>query len=241
MNSEEPPLENRESRRSPPPERKIIGWALALFAANLVCVLMLAARHATPENLHGFFDVIIFACILAAASFAMIRLIFYHPYRLLDLMVMVLVLSGGMKAAIESVRAIHAYYLNSESLRPESRPEPVMYAEACLLVGCVLMSGASLGLRHCRLLQINSPLRRAIVLSAGMLVFPAPLALFGIPLYLLDGFLNGKSGSLNANLWIVLLAAAFIATLINASLILKTIVLKTQNVAQESSWRGKEK
>jgi hypothetical protein len=49
--------------------------------------------------------------------------------------------------------------------------------------------------------------------------------------------LRDKAASVDAPGWIVALALAFVATVVNALLALKTIVLKTESAAQEQAWR----
>src|SRR5262249_16196287 len=119
-------------------------------------------------------------------------------------------------------------------------PSAVFLTEFCVLTGCVLLSGAALGLRHCRLLNIDSPVKRGIVLAFGMVALPSVIAVFAIPLYLLNKILSNKPIGDDVYGWGVALALSFAATVVNGILALKTIVLKTEIGVREQAWRGKQ-
>src|ERR1043165_2096720 len=194
------------SAAASPPERRFLRWGANVFAANVLCVLMLAGRAASPERLRGYFDILVFVCLVGGASFAVIRLMFVYPYRLLDLVVIVMVLSLGMKYAIDGARFFqhtewYEKFLSGSPPNPgaaqqESEgPSAQAMAEWCIVTGCVLLAGAALGLRHCRLLNADGPLKRAAVLACGMVVIPAPVGLVAVPPFFLKRYLRDKAAA----------------------------------------------
>ncbi len=246
---DEPPPDAEAGEETAPqsPERKILIWVAILFGTNLLCLLMLAARSEGPANMRGYFDVAIFSCLLSVATFAVVRFMFLYPFRLLDLLVMVVTLSIGMKGAIAMAHWIrYAQYRDvfanpgtpSFSQIPDASLS-VLYVESCMLTACILMGGAALGLRNCRLLKIESPLKRAAVLVFGMAALPAPVGLVTIPFYLLHKLVTEKQTSADSLDWIAALAFSGIAALSNASFSIRTMALNTQNSTQESKWREK--
>lgn len=243
------PMDDEAGEETAPksPERKILIWVAILFGTNLLCLLMLAARSESPPQMRGYFDVGIFSCLLSVATFAVVRFMFLYPFRLLDLVVMVITMSLGMKGAIAAAHWIrYAQYRDvfpnpgtpSFTQIPDASLS-VLYVESCMLTACILMGGAALGLRNCRLLKIESPLKRAIVLIFGMAALPAPLGLVTIPFYLLHILMTEKQTTTDALGWIAALVFSGIAALANASFSIRTMALNTQNLTQESKWREK--
>lgn len=214
------------------PERQIAFAAVIIVAANLVCLLLLAARAESTPQARGFFDIGILACVLGVATYGIARFMFLFPFRLLDLLVMVITLAFGMKGAIEAVR----WY---EGERGAASGWP-LYAEACMLTGCVLLGGAAMGLRNCRILHVERPLRRAIVLVFGILYLPAPITLVLTPFHLLHALLTAQQTTLDSLAWIVALIFSAVVTVANSAFSIKSMALKTENASQESAWKNQD-
>jgi hypothetical protein len=229
-NDDLPPAETHDAAPHSIPERQIALAVAIVFAANIVCLLLLAARAESAPQSRGFFDIGILACVLGVATYGIARFMFLFPFRLLDLLVMVVTLALGMKGAIEGVR-----WFESERVDATGWP---LYAEACMLTGCVLLGGAAMGLRNCRMLNVETPLKRAVVLVFGMLYLPAPITLVLTPFHLLHALLTAHQTSLDSLGWIVALFFSAVITASNSFFSLKTMALKTENATQESAWKN---
>lgn len=230
---EELPDERESTRVYLAPERKIFVWLLIIFGVNFVCLLLLAARANSPETLRGYFDVGIFACMTGVAILGIVRVMFLFPFRLLDLLVMVATLGFGMKGAIEI-----AHWVQRLQLRMFSEmPGPALMAEICILVGCIMTGGAAMGLRNCRTLNVESPIRRAIVLIFGMMALPAPIGLVTIPAYLASAFMSQPHTSISSLIWMVAMLFCALITVSNSLFSIRGMALKTENATQESAWR----
>jgi len=235
--------ENPESEPQPAaPERAITTWAVVLIGATVVSALMLAARAESPPDVRGFFDIAIFAGVIGVASFAIVRLLFVYPFRLLDLMMIVIVLSLGMKGAIEAAHAwryAQEQWLPKPSQRAHATQMYILYAESCMITGCVMLGGAVMGLRHCRLLAIDSQLKRNATILCAMVSLPALAALILIPIKLLNNLVTERNTSRESLTLICALLFSFVATLANAAMALKTIALTAENAGREGKWREK--
>jgi len=236
MNSDDvTPVDDENELPPPAPERKILVWVAIVFAANVLCLLMLAARSNSSPELRSYFDVGILSCIIGVAILGIARVMFMFSFRLLDLFVMVVTLAVGMKGAIEGVR-----WLRGQHLRVFSDiSEWALYAEACLIVGCALIGGAAMGLRNCRTLKVESPAKRALILVFGMMAFPAPIGLFTIPFHLLNQLLSTQETSLSSLAWIAALIGSAVITVSNSMFSIRGMALTTQNHTQETKWQEK--
>ncbi len=238
---------HESGRAKQAPERKLLFWAAIVFGTNMPTLPADAGR---PLGRSGGDARIFRRGDLRAADQERRRSrssasCFSYPFRLLDLLVMVIALSAGMKGAIDAARLIRRsqwgwLFVNSDASNVVHAPENstyILFAEACMVTACVMMGGAALGLRHCRLLKIESPLKRGIVLVFGMAALPAVAGLVVIPFHLLSGLIADKQATPESLGWIGALLFSFAATCANAALAIKTIALTTQNSLPDGKWR----
>ncbi|MEI6235186.1 MAG: hypothetical protein WCT04_19180 [Planctomycetota bacterium] len=213
------------------PEQKLAVWFGVIFGANMICLLLLAARSSSTTPIRGWLDVGIFTCVAGVAALGISRALFLFPFRLLDLVVMITALALGMKGAIEVARLIRRSRITEISEIPEGQ----LIAVTCLFTGCALMGGATVGLRYCRCLSIDSPVKRAVVLVSGMMWMPAPIALLAIPFHLLNQLIRNESTSWGELAWIVALIISAICTATNFYLSIVSSNETLQNSNHEST------
>ena len=234
MGSDDP--DNRDSARSDaeevtPAQRSLWFWFALILGVNVVGLVWLAVRAESPPFLRGILDIFMNTATGAAAAYVAFRALLHFPYRFPDLLVMVSVLSLGMKATVDFVKGLaNIGYVSHELASGERFGE--MF-QLCLWSGSILIAGAALGLRHCTLLKIESVPARAATLIAGMLVLPALAGVVVFPVMLIRAFLLGHSDAEFGVVMLLLWIGSMLASSVNTRCFMKTLTLNAEVDAQE--------
>lgn len=178
-----PPEPEVPDRPLDPPvsgDRLLLRWTLILLAASLTGAGWLAARASTSGMARVVLDALLnigFGSLIALTAY---RVVVRFPFRTLDLLAMVVVLSLGIKLTLDALQSASRYALVSMG-SIEAREQIGTVALWCLLTSSVLLAGAALGLRYCVRLKLDAPLARLAAIVHGMLFFPASVGLFAFP------------------------------------------------------------
>ena len=236
MASDDP--NSRESARTRPEaeevtasQRSLWFWFALILGVNVAGLIWLAVRAESPPFLRGVLDIFMKSATGAAAAYVAFRALLHFPYRFPDLLVMVSVLSLGMKATVDFVKGLAVIGVVSTELASGERFGETF--QLCLWSGSLLVAGAALGLRHCTLLKIDSTAARAVTLVAAMLVLPAMAGVVVFPVMLIRSFLTGGSDAQFATTMLVLWVGSLIASSVNTRCFMRTLTLNAEVDAQE--------
>ncbi|MBI3828116.1 MAG: hypothetical protein HY291_01280 [Planctomycetes bacterium] len=170
-------------RIDPLPSWEATGWRWIAALAGLSAggMFWLAVRESSPPDTRLILDGFANLAIGATLAFFAYRALIKYPFRILDLMGIVITLSLGIKAAIDTMTMLAVNGIIWEGRVTDSdKFSSVMLS--CLLTSSALMAGAALGLRYCARIKIEAPVRRLGAIIMGMLAFPAVV---GIPVFTL--------------------------------------------------------
>ena len=165
------------------PERRLLIWFLALVALSAASLLWLACRAESPSYLRSAMDFCMQAALGGLVAYLAFRTLFLYQFHLSDLLLMVLVLSLGMKITIEEAQRLAMLDIINERIGdPEHWGELL---QICLVVGSVLLLGAAFGLRSCQARKLDKTLPRLLNILAGMLALPAAAGVAVFPVWLM--------------------------------------------------------
>lgn len=190
---------------APPPSMSGLGMKVvaAVVTINFMAMLWMAVRSNSDAATRNVLDAMAQLALGASAAFVAYRLLMLYPFRILDLMTIVMTLAAGTKVVIDALTSFSQYSLIFEGqVRDSEKFGPVMLT---VLLSCsVLMAGAALGLRYCARLKIDRPLPRAWAVISGMLSLPASAGFLVFALLFLstisdrDAFFSGEESSARA-------------------------------------------
>jgi hypothetical protein len=248
--AEEPEPSDESSARRPRPERTILLWVLAVFALNLVSILILAARAGSPAVASRVLDLFLLICTFGALVFLGFRALYTYPFRIIDLMLMVFLLSAGINATINAVTMLSHFGLTPAVFLklPElswlrMNEEGWAFADllaASMVTVSLMLAGAALGLRHCHLLKIDHGAARLVTVACGMLALPAAAGVVAFPVVLVRHFVAGQPNAGHAAWLMLLWFISITITTINAVLFIKTLALHSEVSARETAWKGED-
>src|SRR6185295_9737315 len=135
-------------------DRACLKWLAIVLAINLAGLLWLAAREDSPHSIRLVLDSLLQVGGGVVLAYAAYRSLAMYPFRILDLVWMVIVLAFGVKATLET---LHRFYRTGLLLegQMDSRENFGMVLQACLISSSVLLAGATLGLRYCFRLKLE--------------------------------------------------------------------------------------
>jgi len=159
---------------APPPSMSGLGAkvVVAVVLINIAGMLWMAVRSGSDASTRNALDGMAQFALGASAAFLAYRLLVLYPFRILDLLTIVMTLAAGTKVIIDALTAFSQHSLIFEGrVRDSEKFGPVMLS--VLLACSVLMAGAALGLRYCVRLKLDRPLQRIWAVISGMLALPA--------------------------------------------------------------------
>jgi len=211
------------------PERTLFWWFCGLMGVNVASIVWLALRAESPSYLRGILDVFLQGATGAVVAYFAFRALFLYPFRIFDLLAIVLVLSLGLTATVDVLERLSGIGLIRESWEHEAFAYGGI-CQCCLISTSILVGGAALGLRHCALLKTERPLARVLTTVAGMLALPAAA---GTVAFLVPVFSALSQAPAQALLWALLWLMSIVVTGANAVLFIKTLTLQEEIKAQE--------
>ena len=157
---------------SPPgPDRPIIVGFFVALGLSITGLLWLAVRADSPPSVRMVLDIFLQVALGASALLVAFRALMAYPFRISDLLVMVLLLSLAMKAVLDTVARFYAIgLLHADADAGEHFGAT---AQICLIVGSLLLAGGAFALRTLYRLNIQSAAIRTVTLISGMLALPA--------------------------------------------------------------------
>lgn len=228
------PLVIRPLEPPAPGERQVMLWVATLFGVSLLSAGWLAARADSSPGIRDALDTILQVALGVLFLGGAYRLLVYYPYRLLDLMVIVLGLSLGLKVALDGVDGLREFLgdpVESEPQRLQVQLGPLVLS--CLLISSVLLCGAALGLRYCTRLKLESSRQRVAAIMYGMLAFPGIVGIFAFPALVLSELVSQSATSEPATgertlLYLVLAITSCLVTLRNGMLFFRSMALEDE-------------
>jgi hypothetical protein len=164
-------------------------------------------------------------------AYVAFRVLLVYPYRFMDLLVLVIVLSLGMKSTVDVLWDFGERGYIRNRTDPETSLGPLI--QLCLLTASVLLVGGAYGLRNCKLLGLDGAFARMLTVFSGMLILPAAAGVFTFPVIVLKDALSPGGVSDNTGEIILLWFGSTFVTVINIVHFIKTMTLKAEIAAQE--------
>lgn len=190
---------------APPPSMSGLGMKVvaAVVVVNFMGMLWMAVRSNSDASTRTVLDAMAQLALGASAAFVAYRLLILYPFRILDLLTIVMTLAAGTKVVIDALTSFSQYSLIFEGqVRDSEKFGPVILT---VLLSCsVLMAGAALGLRYCARLKLDRPFGRIWAVISGMLSLPAMAGFLVFALTFIsalsdrDAFFNGDDSSARA-------------------------------------------
>jgi hypothetical protein len=227
--SPEEPEENSNEQPLHGSSRSLALWFAVILGVNVLSMLWLSVRADSPAYVRSVLDFFLYGTVGALTAYFAFRALLMFPYRMQDLFVIVMLLSLELKIAVDEIGRLAM--LGLLFYGPDNPEHFSQIFQVGLLTGSVAIGGAALGLRHCYILKIESPLGRALTVASGLLVLPAAAGTAG--LLVLAGFSFSMNRQDEALLQLLLWFAAMIVTGINVVLFIKSITLQTEIDAKE--------
>ncbi|HYG78543.1 MAG TPA: hypothetical protein VEK08_26325 [Planctomycetota bacterium] len=226
---QEPDVPSDEIR---PATRPLYHWFALILVVNVVSLLWLAVRADSPAFVRGILDLFLHGAAGAVVVFLAFRALLRYPYYFADLLMIVLVLSGGMKLTVEFVNGLAAMGVIDSQFGSAERFGEIF--QVCLFSASVLLAGAALGLRNCTLLNVKGTFWRGITLVSAMFVLPAAAGIAGFPVLMIREMIV-RDGSLPDMIiffvqWILSLGM----TALNTVYFIRTLALNAEVRAQEN-------
>ncbi len=211
----------------------LLGFA-AIFGISIVSVTWLAVRADSPGFVRGSLDFLMHVASGGLVAYIAFRALFLYPFRTLDLLVIVLVLSLGMKLTLDMLDTFGKLAVGLKlRVKSAESDEAGTAFQFCLIAGSILLLGGAWGLRSCALLKIERASTRALAVAAGMLAIPAGAGLAAFPVLILSHVLREETSAATTEyliLWLVCIAA----TTVNVVYFIRAMTLNTEIQAREN-------
>ncbi len=223
-----PPTDDAQTVEPDSGRGLLVGFGV-LVATIVAALLWLAVRADSPEYIRGALDVFFHGLAGAAVVYFAFRALLRYPFHFVDLLTIVVVLSLGLKTALDVQMDLFAVGL----IRQED--VAVRYGQMfhiCLLCASVLLAGAALGLNFCRSLRIARTLSRCLLIVCAMLVLPTAAACVGFPLLIVQELLNALRPTLILTFMVKWLVA-LVVTGVNANCGIRVWTLRAEVDAKE--------
>jgi hypothetical protein len=223
------PLVERPLDQPAPGERQVMLWVSALFVVSLLAAGWLAARADSEPGVRDALDTILQVALGGLFLGGAYRLLVYYPYRLLDLLVIVMGLSLGLKVALDGVAGLSEFLgedVPSEPQQVQVQMGPMVLS--CLLTSSVLLCGAALGLRYCTRLRLESARLRVAAILYGMLAFPGAVGVFAFPALILSEVVGSSGLSERTLLYLMLAITSCLVSLRNGMLFFRSMALEDE-------------
>ena len=161
----------------------MLGRFLALLGVCVATLLWLACRAGSPSYLRSVMDFCMQAALGGVAAGLALKMLYLYAFQIPDLLLMVVVLSLGMKGVIEEAQPLAQ--LGIINARHGDPGHWGVLLQLCLLADSFLLLGAAFGLRSCKARNLEKTLPRLVNLLAGMLALPAAAGVVVFPVWLL--------------------------------------------------------
>jgi hypothetical protein len=222
--------QRRELAKSTAPQRSLLFWFVLILGINVAGLLWLSVRAQSPDYLRGVLDAFFHTAAGGAVAYFAFRALLRYPYRFPDLLIIVTILSLGMKATLQVLASFEALGVLHASTEAGVRYGQMF--QICLLTGSVLLAGAALGLHNCHTLKISATGVRLMCITAGMLALPAAAGTAAFPVLLVSEFAGRARGDV-ALLFLLRWVGSVVITVININYFIRSLILKTEVQAQE--------
>jgi hypothetical protein len=211
------------------PDRPIIAGFFIALGLSIAGLLWLAVRAESPASVRLVLDIFVQLALGISVALLAFRALMAFPFRISDLIVMVLVLSLSLQAVLFVIWRFYDIGLLHPGSAPREHPGEI--AQTCLIIESLLLAGGSFALRTCHRLKIQSAAVRAITLISGMLVLPGAA---GTIAFLV---LIGMQVSLGEYLYLPVFALLWLAslgvTILNVINLARLMMLGAEITAQE--------
>jgi len=180
--SMEPSSEVPERPLDPAPVQATWGrWLAISIGVNVLGLLWLAVGSGSAGAVREVVDTCVEIAVGGAAAYGSFRLLLIFPYRILDLLTIVVVLALGTKATLDALTTLSTAALLFTDMQNISQ-HIGMTVQICLFVDSLLLAGAALGLRYCHRLKFESPGKRMWAILCGMSTLPGTSGVISFPL-----------------------------------------------------------
>jgi len=222
----EPPAEDalpvRPLEPPEPGERQVMKWFGALMGVTIISAGWLAARADSPVGVRQALDTILQVGLAGLFLAGAYRLLSYYPYRLLDLVTMVLTLSLGVKATLDALPPFLSFVTEGQGPKAPQFGPMVL---GCMLTSSVLLSGAALGLRYCSRLKVETSGARILTIMYGMTAFPSGVGCFAFPAVILSTLVDPQANNEMALVYLGLFVVSLFVAARNAVLLFRSMSL----------------
>ena len=236
QNPQVPPSSIPDRPLDPPPSGRVWArWFFILFAVNIMGLIWLAVRSESGEKMGSIQDSMVQIGIACVVAFGAFRALTLFPFRITDLLAIVVLLGMGIGVALEMLKGVSKSSLGSgHDLNPQSNLP--LAVQTVLFALSLLILGAAIGLRYCHRLKFESALIRIGAIVYGMFFLPSLAGVFAFPaLFLLE--LNFKSGLVqdkgNGSRYLILWAFSLMFAAKNGVLLMRSLAL--QSAVRDSS------
>ena len=213
-------------------ERQAIFWVYAAVIADIAGLLWLGVRAESPPWMRTILDILMQAAVSGAVLAAAFRFLLLYPYRIYDLLLIVVVLSLSARFVIAEIGKLSAIGLiHTRVADLENMGE---LALAFTIVGSILLAGAATGLRTCHRLKIERPAARMLTLAASMLTLPASSASIALAVLLVLAVVRPGAVEIRPTTVVGLWFASLAITFINIRNYLRVLTLGAQITSKET-------
>ena len=153
------------------PDRRWFVVFLIVLSVNVAGIFWLAVRADSTEALRNILDILMQSAVGIAVAVLAFRALTYFPFRVSDLMIMVMVLSVAMKLTVKVLQSFANIGLLHHGFASEEHLGELV--QTCLITGSILIGGGAFALRTGQKLQIEKPVPRGVAILSGMLALPA--------------------------------------------------------------------
>ena len=197
----------------------------AIVALNVAGMLWLYVRTGTSSYIGVIMDFFLHAAIGGIVIYLAFRILFAFPFRTLDLLLIVLTLSLGLKVTLNMLQSLSVMGVIAPGFVSLEHAGGVF--QACLFSASMLLAGGAMGLRHCVMLRLERRWPRALNVSCGMLALPAAAGLVTFPILILRDIVMPESAARITHVLAVLWLGSILVSLVNITNFLKTMTLES--------------
>ncbi len=202
-------------------------WVLLLIGGPAAGLVWVALRIESPPDLRPILDAMLQVCIGVAVIVAAYRLLSLFPYRTLDLLTIVVVLSAGLFTTLWILEDLSRAGLFFEGgLQNKDALGVVIFW--CLMMSSVLLGGAALGMRFCERLGLDTPFARCWAVFCGMLALPAAAGMPGFGVFTIFELASLENMAPETNVYVAFWIGSCVVTCFNGYYFVHSLALKAE-------------
>jgi hypothetical protein len=211
-------------------DRRLFYFMAFVLGAVVLGLFWLALRSNTQQSVREAMDFAFqlgLGGVLVIAGFGLLLL---FPFRIAELLAIVIVLSFLMKVILQTLDRLKTSgtwaVFFGESSSGGAGAGLGLTLELCMIAACLFLTGAAWGLRHCVVLKIENTFSRVFAVIAGMLVIPSAAGFFVFPVMVLKDALSRDGFSEDSSTFLVGWAISVLATILNSYYLIRTMTLR---------------